>query len=112
MKKLILEEDNLDEVQVETDDLAVTNLISTLIQTTWSSIDTYNSMLITLNDIGNQEVVDTVNDIINSLYINIGQLENVLQGVNVQAQMIDSEQESDLGEVVIPEEDIQVDVEE
>lgn len=109
MKKLILEEDDIQEIEqteelpevVEDDSLVITNLISTLIKNAWDSVDLYNSMLITLNDIGNQEAIDTINDIINGLYINIGQLENVLQNANSQAQAIDLEEPIDAPEVDI-----------
>jgi hypothetical protein len=45
------------------------------------------------------------------LYINIGQLESALQEVNDKAQIIDDvKDDSELGEVIVPNEDVQVDI--
>ena len=69
----------------------------------------YNSVRISLGEAdGDGTILKTIDDIINSLYINIGQLENILQNVNSQAEMIDYQDDSDLGDVVIPKEDFEV----
>ena len=111
MKRLILEEDEniqVDPIEVPEDKtLMASNVISTLIKNSWDSVDLYNSMIVSLNDMSVNEPIDTLNDIINSLYINIGQLEKVLQDINIQAQAMND----DLGEVVVPEDEIQVDME-
>lgn len=71
-------------------------------------------MALTLTNDGNDEAVEVVNDIVNSLYINIGQLESILQRENEQAEAIDDGKEgveSDLGNVLVPEDDVEVEVE-
>lgn len=110
MKKLILEEDEVIEpvADPEVKDDMATSLITSLIKNAWDSVDMYNSVSITLGEVGDEEIHNTINDIINSLYINIGQLENILQNVNSQAEMIDYQDNSDLGDVVIPKEDFEV----
>ena len=60
-------------------------------------------------------VLSIINNIVENLYINIGQLEAALQEVNDDAEVIDTakeetEQESDLGDVVVPRDDVQVEM--
>ena len=65
----------------------------------------------TLQQNGDDNVTSIIDDIISSLYINIGQLESALQEVNDKAQIIDDvKDDSELGEVIIPNEDVQVDI--
>lgn len=114
MKKLILEEDELLDEEPLIKDLSSTSLITTLIKNTWDSVDLFNSVALTLTNDGNDEAVEVVNDIVNSLYINIGQLESILQKENEQAEAIDDGKEgveSDLGNVLVPEDDVEVEVE-
>lgn len=109
MRKLILEEDEV--VEQIPQDLSSSNLITTLIKNAWDSVDLYSSVLVTLQQNGDDNVTSIIDDIISSLYINIGQLESALQEVNDKAQIIDDvKDDSELGEVVIPNEDVQVDV--
>ena len=108
MRKLILEEDEV--VEQITQDLSSSNLITTLIKNAWDSVDLYSSVLVTLQQNGDDNVTSIIDDIISSLYINIGQLESALQEVNDKAQIIDDvKDDSELGEVIIPNEDVQVD---
>lgn len=114
MRKILLEEDDIIEEPV-IQDLSSTTLITTLIKNSWDSVDLFNSVNLTLSqDINNSEVVDIIKDIVNGLYINIGQLEAALQKVNSQAEIIDNGKDtvtneiSELGEIIIPEEDIEV----
>lgn len=108
MRKLILEEDEV--VEQIPQDLSSSNLITTLIKNAWDSVDLYNSVLVTLQQNGDDNVTSIIDDIISSLYINIGQLESALQEVNDKAQIIDDvKDDSELGEVIIPNEDVQVD---
>ena len=114
MKKLILEEDELLDEEPLIKDLSSASLITTLIKNTWDSVDLFNSVALTLTNDGNDEAVEVVNDIVNSLYINIGQLESILQKENEQAEAIDDGKEgveSDLGNVLVPEDDVEVEVE-
>ena len=109
MRKLILEEDEV--VEQIPQDLSSSNLITTLIKNTWDSVDLYSSVLVTLQQNGDDNVTSIIDDIISSLYINIGQLESALQEVNDKAQIInDVKDDSELGEVIIPNKDVQVDV--
>lgn len=109
MRKLILEEDEV--VEQIPQDLSSSNLITTLIKNAWDSVDLYSSVLVTLQQNGDDNVTSIIDDIISSLYINIGQLESALQEVNDKAQIIDDvKDDSELGEVIIPNEDVQVDV--
>lgn len=109
MRKLILEEDEA--VEQIPQDLSSSNLITTLIKNAWDSVDLYSSVLVTLQQNGDDNVTSIIDDIISSLYINIGQLESALQEVNDKAQIIDDvKDDSELGEVIIPNEDVQVDV--
>lgn len=108
MRKLILEEDEVAEQIPQ--DLSSSNLITTLIKNAWDSVDLYSSVLVTLQQNGDDNVTSIIDDIISSLYINIGQLESALQEVNDKAQIIDDvKDDSELGEVIIPNEDVQVD---
>lgn len=108
MRKLILEEDEV--VEQIPQDLSSSNLITTLIKNAWDSVDLYSSVLVTLQQNGDDNVTSIIDDIISSLYINIGQLESALQEVNDKAQIIDDvKDDSELGEVIIPSEDVQVD---
>lgn len=108
MRKLILEEDEV--VEQIPQDLSSSNLITTLIKNAWDSVDLYSSVLVTLQQNGDDNVTSIIDDIISSLYINIGQLESALQEVNDKAQIIDDvKDDSELGEVIIPNEDVQVD---
>ena len=108
MRKLILEEDEV--VEQIPQDLSSSNLITTLIKNAWDSVDLYSSVLVTLQQNGDDNVISIIDDIISSLYINIGQLESALQEVNDKAQIIDDvKDDSELGEVIIPSEDVQVD---
>ena len=108
MRKLILEEDEVAEQIPQ--DLSSSNLITTLIKNAWDSVDLYSSVLVTLQQNGDDNVISIIDDIISSLYINIGQLESALQEVNDKAQIIDDvKDDSELGEVIIPNEDVQVD---
>lgn len=108
MRKLILEEDEV--VEQIPQDLSSSNLITTLIKNAWDSVDLYSSVLVTLQQNGDDNVISIIDDIISSLYINIGQLESALQEVNDKAQIIDDvKDDSELGEVIIPNEDVQVD---
>lgn len=108
MRKLILEEDEV--VEQIPQDLSSSNLITTLIKNAWDSVDLYSSVLVTLQQNGDDNVTSIIDDIISSLYINIGQLESALQEVNDKAQIIDDvKDDSELGEVIIPDEDVQVD---
>ena len=108
MRKLILEEDEA--VEQISQDLSSSNLITTLIKNAWDSVDLYSSVLVTLQQNGDDNVTSIIDDIISSLYINIGQLESALQEVNDKAQIIDDvKDDSELGEVIIPNEDVQVD---
>jgi len=107
MRKLILEEDEV--VEQIPQDLSSSNLITTLIKNAWDSVDLYSSVLVTLQQNGDDNVTSIIDDIISSLYINIGQLESALQEVNDKAQIIDDvKDDSELGEVIIPNEDVQV----
>ena len=107
MRKLILEEDEV--VEQIPQDLSSSNLITTLIKNAWDSVDLYSSVLVTLQQNGDDNVTFIIDDIISSLYINIGQLESALQEVNDKAQIIDDvKDDSELGEVIIPNEDVQV----
>lgn len=109
MRKLILEEDEV--VEQIPQDLSSSNLITTLIKNAWDSVDLYSSVLVTLQQNGDDNVTSIIDDIISSLYINIGQLESALQEVNDKAQIIDDvKDDSELGEVIIPNEDVQVDI--
>lgn len=109
MRKLILEEDEV--IEQISQDLSSSNLITTLIKNAWDSVDLYSSVLMTLQQNGDDNVTSIIDDIISSLYINIGQLESVLQEVNDKAQIIDDvKDDSELGEVIIPNEDVQVDI--
>lgn len=111
MKKLILEEDDIIEephLNPEIKDDMATSLITSLIKNAWDSVDMYNSVRITLGEVDDNNILSTIDDIINSLYINIGQLENILQNVNSQAEMIDYPESPDLGEVVVPKEEVEV----
>lgn len=109
MRKLILEEDEV--VEQIPQDLSSSNLITTLIKNAWDSVDLYSSVLVTLQQNGDDNVTSIIDDIISSLYINIGQLESALQEVNDKAQIIDDvKDDSELGEVIIPNKDVQVDV--
>lgn len=109
MRKLILEEDEV--VEQIPQDLSSSNLITTLIKNAWDSVDLYSSVLMTLQQNGDDNVTSIIDDIISSLYINIGQLESALQEVNDKAQIIDDvKDDSELGEVIIPNEDVQVDI--
>lgn len=109
MRKLILEEDEV--VEQIPQDLSSSNLITTLIKNAWDSVDLYSSVLVTLQQNGDDNVTSIIDDIISSLYINIGQLESALQEVNDKAQIIDDVKDnSELGEVIIPNKDVQVDV--
>lgn len=108
MRKLILEEDEV--VEQIPQDLSSSNLITTLIKNAWDSVDLYSSVLVTLQQNGDDNVTSIIDDIISSLYINIGQLESALQEVNDKAQIIDDvKDDSELGEVIVPNEDVQVD---
>jgi len=108
MRKLILEEDEV--VEQIPQDLSSSNLITTLIKNAWDSVDLYSSVLVTLQQNGDDNVTSIIDDIISSLYINIGQLESALQEVNDKAQIIDDvKDDSELGEVIMPNEDVQVD---
>ena len=109
MRKLILEEDEA--IEQIPQDLSSSNLITTLIKNAWDSVDLYSSVLMTLQQNGDDNVTSIIDDIISSLYINIGQLESALQEVNDKAQIIDDvKDDSELGEVIIPNEDVQVDI--
>ena len=109
MRKLILEEDEV--VEQIPQDLSSSNLITTLIKNAWDSVDLYSSVLVTLQQNGDDNVTSIIDDIISSLYINIGQLESALQEVNDKAQIIDDvKDDSELGKVIIPNEDVQVDI--
>lgn len=109
MRKLILEEDEV--VEQIPQDLSSSNLITTLIKNAWDSVDLYSSVLVTLQQNGDDNVTSIIDDIISSLYINIGQLESALQEVNDKAQIIDDvKDDSELGEVIIPNEDVHVDI--
>ena len=109
MRKLILEEDEV--VEQIPQDLSSSNLITTLIKNAWDSVDLYSSVLVTLQQNGDDNVTSIIDDIISSLYINIGQLESALQEVNDKAQIIDDvKDDSELGEVIIPNDDVQVDI--
>jgi len=109
MRKLILEEDEV--VEQIPQDLSSSNLITTLIKNAWDSVDLYSSVLVTLQQNGDDNVTSIIDDIISSLYINIGQLESALQEVNDKAQIIDDvKDDSELGEVIVPNEDVQVDI--
>lgn len=114
MRRLILEEDDFVQDEPIIQDLSSTTLITTLIKNSWDSVDLFNSVLLTLSNNESSEVVDIVKDIVASLYINIGQLESALQKVNSQAEIIDDSKEatdnSDLGNVIVPEEDIEVEM--
>ena len=114
MKKLILEEDDIIEephLNPEIRNDMATSLITSLIKNSWDSVDMYNSVRISLEEADEDgSIVKTIDDIINSLYINIGQLENILQNVNSQAEMIDYPEESDLGEIVVPKEEVEVEL--
>lgn len=114
MRKLILEEDEFIEDEPLIRDMTSSNLVTTLIKHSWESVDLFNSVALTLKSNGNENVTSVIEDIINSLYINIGQLEAILQDVNSQAEVIDDGKDkvdSDLGDVLVPEEDIEVEVE-
>lgn len=98
MKKLLLEEDDMISIQEEPivpkiDELQIGNLISQLIRTEWDSVDLYNSILLTVQDEHRDDVEAILNDIIANHYINIGQLESVLQDVNSQSEFIDAGKE-------------------
>lgn len=115
MRRLILEEDEfLDEPLIQ--DLSSTSLLTTLIKDTWNSLDLFNSVNMTLeNNKCSDRVLSIINNIVENLYINIGQLEAALQEVNDDAEVIDTakeetEQESDLGDVVVPRDDVQVEM--
>ena len=73
------------------DNAMVSNLISQLIQGEWDSVDMYNSILITLQEVDNPEIKDIINDIVSEHYVHIGQLEKALQLVNPVAELIDDE---------------------
>ena len=98
MKKLMLLEDDNNVIDtVDTKYLQISNLISSMIRTEWDAVDLYNSMLITLDDVNDEEAIETVNNILSDHYIHIGQLEKLLQNNNDNA--IDIESGKELNEV-------------
>jgi len=77
--------------------LSASNLISQMIKGEWDAIDLYNSVVATLVQDGNNEIiVDAIRDIVKEEYVHVGQLEKVLQFINEQASKIkEGEQEAE-----------------
>lgn len=117
-RKLFLSEDfeedvTMDDGKVIADDnLIISNMLSSAIKGEWEAIDLYNGLLGAIED---EEVIDTINDIINEEYVHIGQLEALLQSKVSIASGIDDgrehEDEDELDDVKIPEDEITVETE-
>ena len=94
MKKLILNEDDNINTSVESIDVVSKgNLLSTLIKSGWDAIEMYNSILLTFQNEGNEELVKIISDIVSEEYIHIGQLEKALQLINNTAEVIEDGKE-------------------
>ena len=65
MRKLILEEDEV--VEQIPQDLSSSNLITTLIKNAWDSVDLYSSVLMTLQQNGDDNVTSIIEDLISRL---------------------------------------------
>lgn len=108
--KLILSEDLeediiMDDGQVSMDtNNILRNVITSLIQSEWQSIDLYNNISVSVED---ESIINTIKDILNDKYIHIGQLENILQKFEPAADNLgDVEVEQELDDVQVPEDEL------
>lgn len=69
-------------------------IIGGLIKTYWSLIDEINGDIIQLNIAGADDMVPVLNDMISDAYMNIGQLEKLLEGPAPEAVSIDDGREA------------------
>lgn len=89
------------------------SIIGGLIKTYWSLIDEINSDIIQLNIAGADDMVPVLNDMISDAYMNIGQLEKLLEGPAPESVSIDDGREAvddipaseDEEELTIPDSD-------
>ena len=77
------------------EDFGISAILNDLIIDEWEAIDGYNSAIITLLDLGKEDAVGVLRDIVNEENIHIGQLEQVMKSVSPNANSInDGEQEA------------------
>lgn len=91
------------------EDFGISAILNDLIIDEWEAIDGYNSAIITLLDLGKEDAVGVLRDIVNEENIHIGQLEQVMKSVSPNANSInDGEQEAkdQLGDNEITQEGI------
>lgn len=81
IKKLIVNEDLVPQLEDNTDVTVFTNIISDLIKDEWEAIDGYNGAIISLSSMNREDAIAIMKDIISEEYIHIGQLEKLLQNV-------------------------------
>lgn len=86
MEKELNENFNL--IQLTPEDQAAN--IRSLIKVCWDTVDQYSMHAQQLNDFGNQQALEIVNNLINDLYIAIGSFEGILGDVDYKATAIDA----------------------
>ena len=77
--------------------------IRSLIKVCWDSVDQYSMYAQQLNEFGSQQALETVNTLINDLYIAIGEFENVLGTVDPKSAAIDAPTQVEVVAQVAPQ---------
>ena len=98
-KRELSEELNL--IQLTPEDQA-TN-IRALIKSCWDSVDQYTMFAEQLREFGNQQALETVNCLINDLYIAIGSFEGALGNIDPKSNAIDTPAQVDAVVQVAPQ---------
>ena len=94
--KLLLEEDELiaeepiEEIPMEQiQDFNISSFATDLIKNKWEQVDNINGMLMTMPNL-DPETTEILKSIISDEYVHIGQLEKVVQGINPEAEALET----------------------
>ena len=93
--------ENFSLIQLTPEDQAAN--IRALIRLCWDTVDQYSMYAQQLNEYGNQQALETVNCLINDLYIAIGSFEDILTTVDQKSTSIDATNEVQAVAAVAPQ---------